>query len=512
MYKYAPREYIHTEDIEDPENTITFDFNKYYSNILLSLDNIPIINNLCHTTEQYIENEEIKNNYVYSIEILNNEYNLFFPNDDIYFGCILNTEYYKTIFNKMLKDKKIKIVDKIKCEWIENYYKPFITKLFKIVEDTENKDNIEQTIKNIINRTIGKFEKNKDEIKQVNKIIHIEEDNEIINYHHNENENYYYYNTNDKKYKLYYDEEYKKNNSYNVLENHKPLRTLIINLSRLNIIKFIIDNKFDDIDILQINTDGITIRNNKTDPRKITKEELDELEEMGNIETIKQLKKLKYNEKDEIYYNGKYNKLIEEIINNQDKFKLYGVKIQEFKKYNKQIITSNNFSFINDIVKHNNKFSVNLGFAGIGKSYKINNVIKEIEDKKETYILLAPLHKVLKLYSKEINKNTIQHFTRNNKIPEEQNIIIDEFYLINFKDFRYIINWLYTHNKNIYIYGDKFQLPPVDTHSNNNNILLNGDDKPLLNIEFLKSISTEYYEYLETDKNHRNNFNLEVYK
>lgn len=31
-------------------------------------------------------------------------------------------------------------------------------------------------------------------------------------------------------------------------------------------------------------------------------------------------------------------------------------------------------------------------------------------------------------------------------------------------------------------------------------------------MEFIKSISTEYNEYLETDKNHRNNFNLEVYK
>lgn len=512
LYNYTPREYIHTEEIEDPENTITFDFNKYYSNILLSLDNIPIINNLCHNVEQFSENEEILNNYVYSIEILNNEYNLFFPNDDIYFGCILNTEYYKTIFRKMLKDKKIKIVDKIKCEWIENYYKPFISKLFKTVEDTENKNNMEKIIKDIINRTVGKFERNKEEQKQINKNIHIEECNEVINYHHNENENYYYYNTNDKKYKLYYDEEIKKNNSYNVLENHKPLRTLIINLSRLNIIKFIIDNNFDDIDILQINTDGITIRNKKTNPQQITKEELDELEEFGDIETIKRLKKIKYNKDDEIYYNGKYNKLIEDIKNNQDKYKLYGVKIQEFKKYNKQIITSNNISFVNDIIKHYNKFVVNLGYAGIGKSYKINNLIQEMTKNNETNILLAPTHKVLKLYPKEINKNTIQYYTTNNKIPEEKNIIIDEFYLINFKDFRYIINLLYTHNKNIYIFGDKFQLPPVDTHSNNYNILLNGDEKPLLNMDFLKSISTEYNEYLETDKNHRNNFNLEVYK
>jgi hypothetical protein len=519
LYNHSSKDIIYSENIPDPENFITFDYNKYYSNILLSLDKIPIVNNLIHKTEKY-NGETIDDNYFYSIEILDNNYNLWFKNDELFFGKVLNTEYYKPLLSKMIKENKLKIVDKIKCEWIGNYYKPIIEKLFEIVEFTENKNNILSTIKNIINKTIGKFQLNKPDINEIYNNIHIEENNGVINYHHNDNENYYNYNNDDKQYKIFYVLEEKKNNYFNVLENHRPLRTLILNLSWLNMLKFVVDNNIDDIDIFQINTDSLTIRNLKDNPNY-------ENNDFSNsyLDNNNKKKKIKYNKNDEIYYNGKYNKLIEEIEKKQEtnKYNLYGVKIQEFKKYNETLsIIPNNISFIEDIQKHNNKFVVNLGYAGSGKSYKIDILIKQFKEKKQSYILLAPLVKVLKLYDININKNTVQHYFKNNKIPIEENIIIDEFYLINSYDMRYIINWLYTHKKNIYLYGDIFQLPPIfnkcNKQLNNNDEELNDDEeeenepeKNTLNIDFLKSISTEFYYYLDTDENKRNNFNFDVY-
>jgi hypothetical protein len=517
LYNHSSKDIIYSEDIKDPENFITFDFNKYYSNILLSLDKIPIINNLIHKTEKFNDGELIDDNYFYSIEILDNNYNLWFKNDDLFFGKVLNTKYYKLILSQMLKDKKLKIVDKIKCDWIDNYYKPIVEKLFEIVEFTENKNNIVSTIKNIINKTIGKFQLNKPEVKEIYNNIHIEENNEVINYHHNENEEYFNYNNDDKNYKIFYQLEAKKNNYFSALENHRPLRTLILNLSWLNMLKFVVDNKIDENDIYQINTDSLTIRNYKENPN--------ENNEFNNSYLESKKRKQKYNKDDEIYYNGKYNKLLEEIEKEQEtnKYNLFGVKIQEYKKYNEtRNITPNNISFLEDIQKHNNNFVVNLGFAGSGKSYKIDKQIQKFKNNNTSYILLAPLLKVLKLYDTNINKNTVQYYFKNNKIPIEDNIIIDEFYLINSDDMRYIINWLYTHNKNIYLYGDIFQLPPIlkkyNKPLNNNNDDLNDDDdenelpeKTTLNIDFLKSISTEFNYYLDTDENKRNNFNFDVY-
>lgn len=499
LYNHTSKEILYSEEVDDPENFITIDFNKYYSNILLSLSKIPIVNNLIHPIEKFIPNEPIQNDYIYSIEVLDEKYNLWFRNDDLYFGCILNSKYYKPMLEKMISENNIKIIDKIKVEWIDNYYKPILEELFNVVEKTENKNNISSTIKNIINRLIGKFNNGAPEFKEIKTNIHIEELNDVVNYHHNENENYYCYDTTNNKYKVFYNIDHIKNYSFNVLENHKPLRTLILNNSSLCMLKFTIDKNIDECDIIQINTDSITFRNSKYNPNQI--DELDEIEL-----AFRKKNNIVYNRNDEIYYNGKYNHLIQEITleNTNSKFNLFGVKIQDYKKISNSFIGKNNISFMNDIVKHNYKFEIILGYAGSGKSYKINNLIEHFINSSETYILLAPLLKVLKLYNKNINKNTIQYFTRNLKIPTETNIIIDEFYLIHFKDFRYIINWLYSHNKNIYLFGDKYQLPPI-TPSNINT-------SNTLNFDFIKSISTKYIEYSPDDKNFRNNFDFQVYR
>lgn len=510
LYQHTSKEILYGEEIEDPENFITIDFNKYYSNILMSLPKIPIVNNIIHKAEKYEEGEKISNNYIYSIEVLDDKYNLWFRNDDLYFGLILNTEYYKPMFNKMLNDKQIKIIDKIKVEWIDNYYKPLLEELFNVIEKTKNKNKISLTMKNIINRLIGKFNNGTPEFKETKTNIHIEELNEVLNYHNNDNENYFSYETKTNKYKVFYNLDNVKNNSFNVLENHKPLRTLILNKSILCMLKFKIDEKIDDLDISQINTDSMTFRNSKYTPEQLEEmyDELDEYENSYLNKNKKDRNKIqKYNHEDEIYYNGKYNHIIQKIEkeNTETKYNLFGVKIQDYKKISSSFVGKNNISFIENIIKHNNKFEIVLGYAGSGKSHKINNLINEIIKLKQSYIVLAPLLKVLKLFDKNINKNTIQHYTRNLKIPIETNIIIDEFYLINFKDFRYIINWLYNHNKNIYLFGDKYQLPPITPSNTNNKI-------NILNFDFLKCISTKYILYDLNDKNYRNNFEFDVYK
>lgn len=515
---------VYSEDLDEVEdNYITVDFNKYYSNILLSIDKIPIVNNLTNKPEIYKSGEDIHDDYIYSIEIIDENYNLHFKNDDIYIGKVLNTPYYKNIFKKMLLDGKIKIIDKIKCEWVPNYYKSIIDELFKIVIDSENQNDMASTVKNICNKTIGNFQRGRPtEFKKIK--YHMVEKNEAVNFHHGENDNKHPYKTKDAHYSLFFDVEETKNTHFNVLENHRPLRSYIMNLSWLNIAKFIQDNNIHEDDIVQINTDSITFLNKKIDPRTLKEHDFITMEEFGDIAGLKKLKDLKYKKEDEIYYNGKYDKLINEIkkaqIIDDANFRLHGLKIQEYKKYDSSLfIKPNKISFMNDIKKPDGgKLYVNLGYAGCGKSYKIEKLINKFTEDGQTYVLLAPLNKVLRMYANEINKNSFQKIIFNKLIPIEDNIIIDEFYLINSYQMRHIINWLYTHNKNIYLFGDIYQLPPITRIYTNNKgeeeeiETEEIDDKYKLNMEFLKSISTEFNYYLDTDANYRNNFNFDVYK
>lgn len=514
-YSQSSCEVLYSQEIkeEDEQNFIIIDKNFAYGSIMAENELIPIINILIHNYSKCEEGEEIQNDYLYSIEVLKD--NLFFKTSDNYFGHILNNEYIKKIFEEARKQNFIKVVQKIKFTWVKNQYQDIFKKLMKIIHTTENNNNIRKTIKNIINFCTGKFNKCSNEINE--KIINpiLKETKERT--HINENETFYNFND---KYDIYFQTE-KKNNNY-TMENQKPLRTFILNNNWLKMFKFTIDNNIEHLDIYQNNTDSITIRNKKNKP--LTQEEQEEadklLEEFNNsyLHKPKKIKIKKNNKEDEIYYseNGKYGYLIEQIQKErqEDKYNLFGYKIEPFKKNKNNCMTKyNNILFDKEFYKPTNKFVVNLAFAGIGKSYKINQFIKELEKDNKKYLLVANQNSILKLYDNNVNKKTIQKIISNKIIPDEDIIIIDEIGLFGHDIITLILEWLYKHNKDIYFYGDIYQLPPMDFNKPKE-ILINGitNEQPKLNIEFLKSISTEFNYYLDTDINRRNNFSIDVYK
>lgn len=484
LYEHTSKEYLYNsgEIVDDESNYQTIDMNLCYCNIIISLDKIPIINNLIHKVSKFDINEEISENFFYSIKILKyDSFNLYIKNSDIYAGLYLTLPEILPTIKKMLINKEIEIVDKIECEWIDNPYKDIINEMLKIIKDTDNKNDIRKTVKKCINRFIGKFELSRKENNSYEKNYELIKINGQENFHVNDQNKVYKFND---EYLISYESEEKTNYGYNLLENHKPLRTLIINMCGYLIIKLINFFNIDEKDILQINTDGITYRNYKNDP-----------EDEYNLNT----KNKKRKPEDEIYYSGKYNH-IEEYIekNNEDnKHLLYGLKMVEYKPRNINYHVNNTFSFFDNLIKPNNKFECVLKYAGSGKSY---NIIEHIKQFNDNYIISAPLRKVLKMY-KNLNKKTVQHFTRNYIIPEQDNIIIDETFLVNNKDFKFIITWALKFNKNIFLFGDPLQLPPVEKTTN----------KQLLNLEFLKNISKLYTEYDEKDTNYRNNFTYSVY-
>lgn len=508
-YSSSSCEVIYSQEIDDEEdNFIILDQNFAYANILAENDIIPYINILYHNFEKCNDEEEILNNYLYSIEVLKD--NLFFKISDNYFGHILNNGYIKPIFKEMIKQKNIKVVEKIKFSWTKNPYQDIIIKLQSIINKTNNNNNIRKTIKNIIVYCIGKFNNCVNEFNE--KIINPILKETSKRTHINDNETFYNYND---KYDIYYQTEIQKKNY--TMENQKPLRTFIINNNWLKMFKLVVDKKIDPIDIYQNNTDSITIRNKKLDPRTITIKDIQELEEIGDKQAVKQLKKLKYNKDDEIYYTGKYNYLIEQIQKEreEDKYNLFGFKLEKFKKNKNNTMSKyNNTLFHKDYFKPTNKLIVNFAFAGVGKSYKINQLIKQLEKDNKKYLLIANQNSILKLYDNTVNKKTIQKIISNNIIPDEDIIIIDEIGLFDFKTITLIIEWLYKHNKDIYFYGDIYQLDAIDFNKKDDIKIagIDTNEKPSFNLEFLKSISTEFNFYLDSDENKRNNYDIDVYK
>ncbi len=458
LYNHTSKDMIFNKETSKPKNLITIDLNLCYTNILRNLDEIPIINNLVEKTSKY-EGEEINNNYLYNIKVFKD--NIFFKNSDVYFGKYINEPTVKPYFLHCIENNEIEVIDKIGVKWIKNIYQPIIYKIFETIKNTNNNNNLRKTAKQIINCLIGNFNNKTKENTRYETEFKLVKNNTASLF---EEENLEHYR---------YDDDYiitskyieKYNNTYHTLESHKPLRTLIINSCWLKIGKLIIDNKIDEDDIYQINIDSITFMNQ----------------------------------------NNKYNDFVKEITEeeaeNTKHFNLRGLKIAPYKgNKTTSYIGDNNISFIEDLEKsmYENKFEVFNGYAGCGKSFKIEKFYKSLDD----VIIIAPLRKVLKLYPNDINKDTVQHFTRNNKMPSERNIIIDEAYLINNADFKHIINWYYQ-GKNIYLYGDYKQLPPIE--------ITKKEDKQLLNIEFLKTISTNFNEYNSDEINRRNNFSFEIY-
>jgi len=135
--------------------------------------------------------------------------------------------------------------------------------------------------------------------------------------------------------------------------------------------------------------------------------------------------------------------------------KLDGWKFEVFKKKVPKEPIKNNLTFKLPSMTENKLYQQ---YAGGGKTYSIvNNVIP----KANNYLILSPSHISIAEYRKhKFNCNVIQAYTLNNKIPTEQNIIIDEYGMLDNQSWNLIYKCILL-NKNIQCWGDHQQLLPV---------------------------------------------------
>lgn len=134
-------------------------------------------------------------------------------------------------------------------------------------------------------------------------------------------------------------------------------------------------------------------------------------------------------------------------------------------------------------------------YAGCGKTYKIiNNIIPKCQDM--GYIVLTPCHSAAKHYKlNKCNVDVIQRYTLQNKIPDENVVIIDECGMVDGKGWDLIFKCALL-GKQIYAYGDFNQLPPV------------GTDDIKINEWFMNKI---FYNKESLTTNYRNDFTKEYY-
>lgn len=134
-------------------------------------------------------------------------------------------------------------------------------------------------------------------------------------------------------------------------------------------------------------------------------------------------------------------------------------------------------------------------YAGCGKTYKIiNEIIPKCKDM--GYIVLTPCHSAAKHYkSGGCNVDVIQRYTLQNRIPEDNAIIIDECGMVDGRGWDLIFKCALL-GKQVYAYGDFKQLPPV------------GAEDITINEWFMKKIFHKH-ETLKT--NYRNDFSKEYY-
>lgn len=136
-------------------------------------------------------------------------------------------------------------------------------------------------------------------------------------------------------------------------------------------------------------------------------------------------------------------------------------------------------------------------YAGTGKTYTIlNELIPKLDTEKKSYIILSPTHRALKEY-RDANKHckVIDHYTCSKTIPSEDVIIVDEYGMCNEASHNLIFK-CFLLGKEIHLYGDIYQLPPVGIS--------------------LGKISDQYTDLLFSnkkilDKNYRNDFTREYY-
>ncbi len=320
-------------------------------------------------------------------------------NIEIVDNCILahtNGVYTGKIIKKLLDEKiNIKIKEEITTIKRDNFYK-------KMIEDIYNMDIPTQFKKDMCNIHIGKMAMT--EINNYKKQI-------ITCYCPNAERQY----RNTKEILIngkpqYFEIEEVENNNVNIVNNY-PINIQIKDFAHQRLADKINDMGLTDDDIVSILTDAIYYYDND-----------------------------KINFQEDSYWKEKE-------INEND----LGKSDPEFRDKNKTF----SFRNMNGMIKNNNVLVD--GYAGMGKSHYIKNkLIPNIDD----YIVLSPSHSTIKSYRQDkYNCNVIQTYTNTNKLPQEKNIIVDEYGMMDSKGWIMLIKCM-VKGKRLFLFGDKNQLEP----------------------------------------------------
>ena len=464
------------------KHIINIDKNKCFSNALFDLEFIPYFNILTDIKRDYEAEEEIKEHYLYFVEVV--EPNEIYFNNGFWFGWFIN-KYGG------LKDIKIKYV--FECKVLTDkegiIYNPFGAMIHDLYSLCETKEQT-QFIKNSINAFIGQMlrpDKNeiefKDNLKFTTYNDMILKNNHLLEKYKQQYDGTIDLDDNEINIdldKMEYDEKLKvimlsntdlgfemikdnivccwnkKNKKNNDMgKDNKPLNIMIRNKAQSYLIDMIQKLKINMEDIIEINTDCIYIKN-----------------------------------------ADKYK--INELPNEVDNFKSWkvekGIKDTQIKNFNFVLNNPELESEKYFYEGNENNYNFNLEYAGGGKSYRIKKIIDEKlkANPKYSYIILSPFHDFLTDFRKNgYNAHTIAHYKFNNYEIKEKNIYIDEWGICTLDDNLYLLRHL---NKNFHFYGDIQQLKPVGSEN--------------LSMEFIKSLATKF----NTDwKNYRNTFTQEFY-
>lgn len=463
---------------------INIDKNKCFSNALFDLEFIPHFNILTDTKRDYILEEQIKDHYLYFIEVI--------EPTEIYFN---NGFCFGWFINKYGGLKYIKIKYVFECKTLTDkegiIYNPFSVMIEDLYSLCETKEQT-QFIKNSINAFIGQMlrpDKN-DIMYKENLKFTTTNDMILMNNHVLEKYKQEYNGTTDLDDneinidldKMEYDEKLKiimmsntdlgfdlikdnivccwnnkniKNNDMG--KDNKPLNIMIRNKAQSYLIDMIQKLKIKFDDIIEINTDCIYIKN--ADNYKIND--------------------INFSVDQHIFKGWKIEK---------------GIKDTQIKNLN-FLLNNNEIEAEKYFYEENgNSYSFNLEYAGGGKTHRIKKIIDEKlkANPNYSYIILSPFHDFLTDFRKNgYNAHTIAHYKFNNFEIKEKNIYVDEWGICTLEDNFYLLRH---QNKNYHFYGDIQQLKPV------------GSDN--LNMDFIEKIATK----LNTNwTNYRNTFTKEFY-
>tara|TARA_R110000822_G_scaffold163778_1_gene304028 strand:- start:4702 stop:7755 length:3054 start_codon:yes stop_codon:yes gene_type:complete len=371
-----------------------------------------------------IDFKHIKNHHLYLIKVKKSSYLL--PKNGIYTGSFL----------RYCKKEKLQftIIEGLETESIENYLSQMIIHLYEKLP--------KHIFKECVNIYIGKFAHTMEinEHINVNKLANQEEslasDGVIIPF----NKDYNFICENRQSFQIY---------------NRKPIHIQILDQARKEGYEMLKKLSIKHSDIIQIKTDSITFKKNKTTDRKLKK-----------------------------------------LINSS----IDGWKYEKYKALKCPSVKNNCLEgFGYDLIENNNVLVQ--AYAGAGKTY---HIINEVIPKIENYLILTPSHASIKEYRKnKLNCKVIQYYTYNfNEIPIEDNIIIDEIGMVDRQGWDFIYKCILM-GKTIMAYGDFKQLLPVSSKGEMNSSLwfdLAFKHKKIMKTNYRNTFTKEYYDSLINGK------------